>query len=370
MVSNNKKNEIVAIIEQSKLKVEKINDYKKIMNAIVENLPKWEETANSIVVADHEDTQNMEVARELRLEIKNERVSAEKFLDTKRKDVQELMSEYKNEDTLLLKIKQTFSEKSKEIETSLLDKEKTAERYLEKLKQEETERRLEILRKYVNNPEDYKPADMTEEVFNMTIETLERKEKERIEEAKREAEEAEKQRLIEIKHDERKAQCNEYSYLARVYPDKFKEQIDLKNISDEEFDKIYNELKQLHKEHQSKVEEQMLEMERQKKQQAEEARRQEEERKKLQEEYERLEAEKRKAQEEEARRQEEEEARRQEEERRKANAPDKDKLIAIIETLDLEAVELSTKQAIEIHNEIVAGLVKYKARAFEKINKL
>lgn len=175
------KSEILEVCKTNKLSKEKTTEIVSMMATLVEKSSEWE-SKSKVNVTDEEDVDNMTLARTNRLTIKKERGEAEKYIKSKRTEVQAKMAEYTAEDKALLKISQLVEAKAKSIEADLEQKEKFAEikkaERLKRLVEERRERLLEV----VEDPDIYPLDTMSDIAFETTLESLiafkEKKEKE------------------------------------------------------------------------------------------------------------------------------------------------------------------------------------------------
>lgn len=189
------KNEVLIIGKDNGLSNSKTQELLSIITPLIEVEAQWNKTLN-LIVSDENDLVTMQSAKGARLVIKNQRIEAEKFIDSKRKEVQELMSEYVSEDKALLKIKQLIVLKAKEYETHLEKQEKFAEN-LNKIREDELFKRRYDKMLYVHeNPGIFNLRTMTESAFEQLYNDLKKQKDEEIELA-REAFEKERRENLE-----------------------------------------------------------------------------------------------------------------------------------------------------------------------------
>lgn len=184
---------------------EKRNEVQQVLNHVFEGVSKMREQLESVVVLDEHDKINMKLANTIRLGVKQVRLDAEKTFDAKRAEVQSKMLNYKTEDQLWLKAKQTMQILTKEIEETAKWKEETAKRIEAEKKELVIQQRMSQLDKFG----DFRRSDienMSDESFAIffmgvekqhheLIETKRREEEERIAREKAEAEERERIRI-------------------------------------------------------------------------------------------------------------------------------------------------------------------------------
>lgn len=219
----------------------------EMMSAIIEKEEEWKNLSN-VQIENEDDEVGMKQAKTNRLAIRRDRLDAEKFLDSKRSEVQEKMAVFKTEDTVYLKIRQTLSDKAKEYEEELSNKEKYAELLLKEKQDKLLSERTEEISKYCDDPSIYDLGNITDTVYTMILNQL-KSQKELEEKAEREkvkAEEEAKQReakKLEIQKERTKEVSQYFTPLNYSVPDNIAE------ISDEEFGKLLDEYKNIHSKH-------------------------------------------------------------------------------------------------------------------------
>ena len=111
-----------------RVSAEKRSEVQNVLNKVFTGVAKMREQLDSITVADENDWVNMKLSNTIRLGVRQVRLDSEKTFDAKRDEVQQLMSDFKTEDTLWLKSKQIMQILTKEIEETARWKEETAKR--------------------------------------------------------------------------------------------------------------------------------------------------------------------------------------------------------------------------------------------------
>lgn len=160
----------------------------EIVSAIEEKAKTWQELAN-ISVDSHKDLEGIKLAKRNRLQVKNERIEAEKFLKAKREEVQEKMRVFTNEDKAYLKLIQFYEKVAKGFEEQLNEKETILEKYEAQQKAILREKRLAALSEVTDDAHMYPVETMSEESFNNMLSGFKL--------AKEKAEELERLRLEE-----------------------------------------------------------------------------------------------------------------------------------------------------------------------------
>lgn len=161
----------------------------------------WQRQADTIIVEDHEDVSNIKLANVARLSIKKYRGTLKEKFDIKRSEVQHEMAQYVLEDRLWLKTFQICELKLKHLESELLYKEKTLERYNLQKSQEQLTKRLEECSKYSlhiteDDVETLDEEDYQELLANLKVEHS--KEQERLKEIALEEERLVKEKELEL----------------------------------------------------------------------------------------------------------------------------------------------------------------------------
>lgn len=183
---------------------EKRNEVQSILNKVFDGVSKMREQLESVVVADENDKVNMKLANTIRLGVRQVRLESEKIFDAKRQEVQNKMLSYQTEDKLWLKAKQVMQILTKEIEEQARHKEETRQR-IEAERRELLIKERELKIQKVAPEIDRKDFEnMTDESFDLFLSILEKKHFDKIEEEKR----LEEERLAKQKaeHEERERQ--------------------------------------------------------------------------------------------------------------------------------------------------------------------
>jgi hypothetical protein len=182
----------------SKTKQEEVQS---VLSNIFKTAENQRRIVDEITISGIYDTGNIKLADTLRLNVKNARVAAEKVFDMKRSEVQNAMSEYKLEDKLWLRAKQTMQDLLKSVEETAKYKSETVKRYEIEEKQFRTQERVFEVAKYADL-DALEFENMTEDSFDTLLiglktkhEAEKRAEQERLEAARIELARIEKQRL-------------------------------------------------------------------------------------------------------------------------------------------------------------------------------
>jgi hypothetical protein len=214
--------EVAQIAEN--VSVEKRNEVQSVLNHVFNGVSKMREQLDGVIVTDANDKVNMKLANTIRLGVRQVRLEAEKTFDAKRTEVQQQMLNYKTEDQLWLKAKQTMQILTKEIEENARWKEETKERFEDEQKELKTQQRMlkvakvspEIARSEFENMSDDTFEIFfagVEKAYNDKIEAEAKAEAERIAKAKAEAEERER---IRKENEALKKQAEERERLATI----------------------------------------------------------------------------------------------------------------------------------------------------------
>jgi len=145
-----------------------------MLEAYTNKVEEWN-VLESIQVADHTDEKAMKIADEHRLKIKRERLEAEKFIKSKREEVQSKMQEFTTEDKALLKIGQHFERVAKSKEESLEFKAKTKERWLAEERQKTLNARKSAIEALGFDPDSFPLSSMDEQGFQTIFDGLKAK---------------------------------------------------------------------------------------------------------------------------------------------------------------------------------------------------
>lgn len=201
--------------------VEKRNEVQTVLNQVFNGVAKMREQLDSVDVVNESDKVNMKLANTIRIGVRQVRLDAEKTFDAKRGEVQQQMLSFKTEDALWLKAKQTMQILTKEIEENARWKEETKERFEKEQKELKIQQRLLEIQKFAPEIMRSEIENMSDELFQTFISTLElnfnnkieaekQAEAERL--AKIEAEKAEQERIkaenerLRIEAEEREKQ--------------------------------------------------------------------------------------------------------------------------------------------------------------------
>lgn len=168
------------IIESSGLSVSKIDGLKAVFIPGLEKIAAFKERAEAVQIADEFDKAGMKAARELRLEIKNERVNAEKA----RKQLKE---EALREGKIIDSVSNIFKNLMEPLENQLEEKEKYAERIQAQREADLSGKRKSELEKYSYDAQFVDLGKMPEESYQRLLETARLAEERRLE-AERQAE--------------------------------------------------------------------------------------------------------------------------------------------------------------------------------------
>jgi hypothetical protein len=196
----------VAAIAQN-VSIEKRNEVQAVLNHVFNGVAKMREQLDTIKVVDENDKMSMNIARQVRLAVRNERLSAEKTFDMKRTEVQQAMLSFKTEDSLWLKAKQTMQILTKEIESQAEYLEKTAERAEAERKELKMQLRLIEVQMFAPEIQRHEIEGMSDQVFETFLSGIEKAYNDKIE-----AEKAAELARIETekkaaKHAERESQA-------------------------------------------------------------------------------------------------------------------------------------------------------------------
>lgn len=195
-------NTLVILPEEVKSLAERVSEEKRqevqtVLAQVFSGTSDWKKQVDAIEVKDINDTMSIQLADTARKNAKTARINAEKIFDAKRAEVQSKMQDYKTEDALWLKAKQTMQILFSDIEKSAEYKAKFRERYMAEQKELRTQQRLVKVSKYPEVTRE-QIENLTDETFNILLSGLEKDYNDKIE-AERKAEE-------ERKEAERKAE--------------------------------------------------------------------------------------------------------------------------------------------------------------------
>lgn len=215
----------------------------------------WKAQVEALEIKGIADSMNIALADTYRLNAKKARLAAEKVFDAKREEVQAQMAGFKTEDALWLKSKQVMQILFKEIEDLAEYKSKFAQRY--ETEQRELRTQSRKLKVQELNPEvsQAEYENMSEATFDMFLGGLKNDKDAREKAARAEAELAEKKRLAEICHNARKNALLEFwQFLSQEL-----KYADLSSMSDEEWNKLKDELIAKKANHEKEIETQAAE---------------------------------------------------------------------------------------------------------------
>lgn len=181
--------ELAGRVPESKQK-----EVQMVLSQIFAGTSDWKKQAEAIVVKDVNDKMSIQLADTGRKNVKNARIAAEKIFDAKREEVQKIKSEYDLEDKLWLKAKQTAQILFKDIESMFEWKANTEKRYEAEQKELRTQLRIEKVMKYSPEVNRIEIENMTDNLFNMFLASIEKTYNDKIEADKK----AEEKRLADI----------------------------------------------------------------------------------------------------------------------------------------------------------------------------
>jgi hypothetical protein len=173
--------QLLTIIEQSGVEKTKAQAVLEQFSEFFEKASEWEQKTKSLVITDASQKEEMKLARNARLRLRDIRVAADK----KKKDLKEGILV---EGRLIDGIYNIIVGITKPLEASLLEKEKWVERQEEKRKEAFRAERAEKLEPYDIDTSFYDLASMTDEAFGQLLENSRLAQEARIE-AQRKAEE-------------------------------------------------------------------------------------------------------------------------------------------------------------------------------------
>ena len=191
----------------STLPQEKGQEVLSALNTVFIGVSEMRSKLDAVEVKDHTDKAGMKMANTIRLGVRQTRLSAAKYCDMKRSEVQQKMAAYQTEDKLWLKAKQVMEILTKEIEEAARWKEETLERYEAEQKKLRDDQRLSVLKPYLEgelaegfifelSDRDFDELlDSYKQKFEAKKEAERKAEEERIAREKAEAEERERIRL-------------------------------------------------------------------------------------------------------------------------------------------------------------------------------
>lgn len=215
MEDKNIKAVIPADISQQMQEAKVAKDVFGIVEKLFMGIENFKSKAELINVVDHNDKESMKKAKELRLEIKRERIDSQKLIVQKREDVKQRKSLFDMEDKAYIRIIKVMDEKLSSIEDGLEEKEKIAEKYEEQQREIRLLKRKEIVNNLSDSMSELQYKDMSEETFNIFVSGLENAKKEKEEAERKRLEEQERLEKERIKAEEEKAKAAEEARLER-----------------------------------------------------------------------------------------------------------------------------------------------------------
>lgn len=355
-------------------------EIRKSVEVFLKEADDYRKIIESIEVKDINDSESVKNAREARLFLKRRRGEAKDFTQSKRDEIKKAKLHYDLMDTAYLKTFQFIESTYKEIEEIAQQKEDYVKILEAQQKEETRKKRWEELSKYMDT-EPIMLAEMTDQVFELTLKGAKADHEARIEaERKAEEERLEKERIKELVSKREKSIAPVYSFfevpamqeLATLTEEQFNQKLSeafkAKSDHEAEQEKIRLENERLKKEREAEQARLAKEAEERKAKEEAEAKKRAIEEAKKQAELDKikaeLEAERKRKLDEEIKKQKEEEDRiKAEEEARKA--PDKDKILKVIDDLSLPVLEL--KEYKNEYNEIVSKFSSFKTWAKNQI---
>lgn len=215
MEDKNIKAVIPADISQQMQEAKVAKDVFGIVEKLFVGIENFKSKAELINVVDHNDKESIKKAKELRLEIKRERIDSQKLIVQKREDVKQRKSLFDMEDKAYIRIIKVMDEKLSSIEDGLEEKEKIAEKYEEQQREIRLLKRKEIVNNLSDSMSELQYKDMSEETFNIFVSGLENAKKEKEEAERKRLEEQERLEKERIKAEEAKAKAAEEARLER-----------------------------------------------------------------------------------------------------------------------------------------------------------
>jgi colicin import membrane protein len=131
-----------------KVSASKQEEVQNVLQQIFAGTDTWEKQVDEIVVKDIYDKMSIDLAEVARKNSKDARVSAEKIFDAKRSEVQNFKAEYDLEDKLWLKAKQVMQIKFKAIEEKAKWKADFVKRFEAERKELRTQKRINEVSKF------------------------------------------------------------------------------------------------------------------------------------------------------------------------------------------------------------------------------
>jgi len=181
--------EIVKLPEElaqisSGVSAEKRNEVQTVLNQVFQGVSKMRTQLDKIEISDENDKVSMQMARTVRLAVREDRLNAEKIFDAKRSEVQQAMLGFKTEDSLWLKAKQTMQILTKEIEETAKWKEETKTRFDAEQKELKIQQRINKISKFSDiGRQEFE--NMSDETFEMFLSGIEKQYNDRIQAEKK-----------------------------------------------------------------------------------------------------------------------------------------------------------------------------------------
>lgn len=380
--------EIAQIIEP--LNEDKKNEVQLVLNHVFSGVSKLKDQLALVNVEDHNDKSSMQIARTIRLSVRERRLEAEKTFDLKRQEVQAKMLSFKTEGQLWLKTKQIMQSLTKEIEELAKYKEETAKRYEEEQKELKIQDRIKLVSQFNTEISRFEFENMADATFDTFLNSLKVAHEAKIKEEQAERERLEKIAEIKRLHQTRFNDILPYYQflddkninLGEITEDQFQDLKQKLNASkkkhDKDQEKLRKEKERLEKEAEKAKEKLKLQKIEQDKKEAEQKRINDAKLKKEAEEKEalRLKLEEiertRKAEQEAKEKAEKEKAQKEAEEKRKAlNAPDKEKISELILKLDKfefpKVTGIESKEAVLTCQNQFKKIISYLEKVQEKL---
>lgn len=191
----------------SKVSSVKQAEVRSVLASIFAGTDEWESQVDSIVVKDVNDTMSIQLADVARKNSKAARLSAEKIIDAKRDEVQQLKVEFDLEDKLWLKAKQIMQLKFKTIE----EKAEWKANYVKRYEAEQKELRTQLRHSQISIYGDINRIEfenMSDDMFNSFLAGLKSSYEAKIEAERIENDRIEAERLAQIEEQKRIAAEN------------------------------------------------------------------------------------------------------------------------------------------------------------------
>jgi hypothetical protein len=173
------------------------------MSVFFQGADEQKSVIDSIVITKPDQVAEMRKARDIRLSIKNKRLEARDIVKDEREKLKNAMADFTLQDKLWLKSFQMLEAVCDNLEGKCEEKEKFAERYEAEQKQLKYEDRVKKLHPLGTDPSIYNLADMEDEVFEKLLENEKLAQEARI----KAEEEAERQRIAELKAEKERQEA-------------------------------------------------------------------------------------------------------------------------------------------------------------------